>query len=408
MSASPSVSSSAAAPDFRTEARSLHDDLVTLRRTLHANPELGFQLPFTQKTVLDELADLGLEITTGESLSSIVAVLKGERPGPAVLLRGDMDALPVAEDTGLDYASTNGNMHACGHDMHTAGLVGAARLLAAHREELPGSIVFMFQPAEEVEGGAEPMIAEGLLEAADVPLVAAYGIHVEADVRGKFTTKGGPLMAGFADLNLTIHGAGGHSSQPQATRDPVPAVAEIALALNTMTTRSFDIFDPVVVSVTQLEGSQASNIIPDTAKLTASIRYLSADSITLLQERVPEIAENIARAHRCTAEVNFRLGFPVTVNNPAESRLVIDRLGEVFGTEQVEEMAVPRMGSEDFSYVLEKVPGTFVFLGATPEGVDPNAETNHSPRVVFDDGLLGDQAAALAHLAFARLSDEVS
>ena len=403
MSASPSAS----IPDFRTEAQELHDELVRLRRTLHANPELGYQLPFTQKTVLEEIADLGLEITTGDSLTSIVAVLKGGRPGPAVLLRGDMDALPVVEDTGLDYASTNGNMHACGHDMHTAGLVGAARLLAAHRDELPGSIVFMFQPAEEVEGGAEPMIAEGLLEAAGVPLVAAYGIHVEADERGRFTTKGGPLMAGFADLNLKVRGAGGHSSQPQATRDPVPAVAEIALALNTMVSRSFDIFDPVVVSVTQLEGSQASNIIPDTAKLTASVRYLSADSIALLQERVPEIAENIARAHRCTAEVDFRIGFPVTVNNPAETQLVIDRLSEVFGAEHVEEMAAPRMGSEDFSYVLQNVPGTFVFLGATPEGVDPNAETNHSPRVVFDDGLLGDQAAALAHLAFARLVDEL-
>ncbi|SMX71595.1 hippurate hydrolase [Brevibacterium sp. 239c] len=403
MSASPSGST----PDFRTEAQGLQDDLVTLRRTLHAHPELGYQLPFTQRTVLDELAGLGLEITTGESLTSIVAVLKGGRTGPAVLLRGDMDALPVAEDTGLEYASTNGNMHACGHDMHTAGLVGAARLLAAHRDELPGSIVFMFQPAEEVEGGAEPMIDEGLLEAAGVPVVAAYGIHVEADERGRFTTKGGPLMAGFADLNLKIHGAGGHSSQPQATRDPVPAVAEIALALNTMVSRSFDIFDPVVVSVTQLEGAQASNVIPDSAKLTASIRYLSAESIALVKERVHEIAESIARAHRCTAEVDLRLGFPVTMNNPAESQLVIDRLGEVFGSERVEEMAVPRMGSEDFSYVLQKVPGTFVFLGATPEGVDPNAETNHSPRVVFDDGLLGDQAAALAHLAFARLMDEV-
>ncbi|MDN5807578.1 MAG: M20 family metallopeptidase [Brevibacterium sp.] len=402
-----SASQTASIPDFRTEAQGLQSDLVALRRTLHANPEIGFDLPFTQKTVVDELADLGLEITTGESLNSVVAVLKGGRPGPAVLLRGDMDALPVVEDTGLDYSSTNGNMHACGHDMHTAGLVGAARLLAAHRDELPGSIVFMFQPAEEVEGGAEPMIAEGVLEAAGVPVIAAYGIHVEADERGKFTTKGGPLMAGFADLNLTIHGAGGHSSQPQATRDPVPAVAEIALALNTMATRSFDIFDPVVVSVTQLEGSQASNIIPDTAKLTASVRYLSADSIALLQERVPEVAENIARAHRCTAEVDFRIGFPVTVNNPVETGVVLDRLGEIFGAEHVEEMAVPRMGSEDFSYVLEKVPGTFVFLGATPEGVDPDAETNHSPRVVFDDGLLGDQAAALAHLAFARLSDEV-
>lgn len=393
-------------PDFRSAAQSVLPDLVTLRRTLHATPELGFDLPFTQAQVLSALEGLGLEVSTGHSLTSVVAVLRGGRPGPAVLLRGDMDALPVTEETGLDFAATNGNMHACGHDLHTAGLVGAARLLAAHRDELPGSVIFMFQPAEEVEGGAEPMIAEGVLEAAGVPVVAAYGIHVEADVRGRFTTRGGPLMAGFADLHVTIHGAGGHSSQPQSTRDPVPAVAELALALNTMTTRSFDIFDPVVVTVTQLEGAQATNVIPDDAKLAASIRFLSAESLALLEERVREIADGIARAHRCTASVDFEVGFPVTVNDPAEAELTITRLRGIFGDESVTVQENPRMGSEDFSYVLEKVPGAFVFLGATPEGIDPEAETNHSPRVQFDDGLLGDQAAALAHLAYARLLDE--
>ena len=393
-------------PDLRSAAQSILPDLVTLRRTLHANPELGTDLPFTQAQVLEALAGLGLDVSTGDSLTSVVAVLRGGRPGPAVLLRGDMDALPVTEETGLDFASTNGNMHACGHDLHTAGLVGAARLLAAHRDELPGSVIFMFQPAEESDGGAEPMIAEGVLEAAGVPVVAAYGIHVEADVRGRFTTRGGPLMAGFADLHVTIHGAGGHSSQPQSTRDPVPAVAELALALNTMTTRSFDIFDPVVVTVTQLQGAQATNVIPDDASLAASIRFLSAESLALLQERVGEIAEGIARAHRCTASVDFEVGFPVTVNDPAEAALVTQRLRGLFGEENVATLEHPRMGSEDFSFVLERVPGAFVFLGATPEGIDPDAETNHSPRVQFDDDLLGDQAAALAHLAYARLLDE--
>ncbi|MGW9002644.1 M20 metallopeptidase family protein [Brevibacterium casei] len=393
-------------PDLRSAAQSILPDLVTLRRTLHANPELGTDLPFTQAQVLEALAGLGLDVSTGDSLTSVAAVLRGGRPGPAVLLRGDMDALPVTEETGLDFASTNGNMHACGHDLHTAGLVGAARLLAAHRDELPGSVIFMFQPAEESDGGAEPMIAEGVLEAAGVPVVAAYGIHVEADVRGRFTTRGGPLMAGFADLHVTIHGAGGHSSQPQSTRDPVPAVAELALALNTMTTRSFDIFDPVVVTVTQLQGAQATNVIPDDASLAASIRFLSAESLALLQERVGEIAEGIARAHRCTASVDFEVGFPVTVNDPAEAALVTQRLRGLFGEENVATLEHPRMGSEDFSFVLERVPGAFVFLGATPEGIDPDAETNHSPRVQFDDDLLGDQAAALAHLAYARLLDE--
>ena len=393
-------------PDLRSAAQSILPDLVTLRRTLHANPELGTDLPFTQAQVLEALAGLGLDVSTGDSLTSVAAVLRGGRPGPAVLLRGDMDALPVTEETGLDFASTNGNMHACGHDLHTAGLVGAARLLAAHRDELPGSVIFMFQPAEESDGGAEPMIAEGVLEAAGVPVVAAYGIHVEADVRGRFTTRGGPLVAAVAGRRVTVHGAGGHSSQPQATRGPVPAVAELALALNTMTTRSFDIFDPVVVTVTQLQGAQATNVIPDDASLAASIRFLSAESLALLQERVGEIAAGIARAHRCTASVDFEVGFPVTVNDPAEAALVTQRLRGLFGEENVATLEHPRMGSEDFSFVLERVPGAFVFLGATPEGIDPDAETNHSPRVQFDDGLLGDQAAALAHLAYARLLDE--
>ncbi|MFC9444091.1 M20 family metallopeptidase [Brevibacterium sp. NPDC056947] len=195
-------------------------------------------------------------------------------------------------------------------------------------------------------------------------------------------------------------------SQPQSTRDPVPAIAEITLALNTMTTRSFDIFDPVVVSVTQLQGSAANNVIPDTASLGASIRFLSAASLALLEERITEVAEGIARAHRCTASVDFAVGFPVTVNDPGETGVVLGRLRELFGEESVTVLDHPRMGSEDFSYVLERVPGAFVFLGATPDGIDPDAETNHSPRVQFDDGLLGDQAAALAHLACTRLRDE--
>ncbi|MYM18896.1 amidohydrolase [Brevibacterium sp. 5221] len=386
------------------EAAALQPDLVALRRALHAAPEVGTHLPGTQRLVLAALEGLGLEIRCGEALTSVVAVLRGARPGPAVLLRGDMDALPVREETGLPFASDNGSMHACGHDLHTAGLIGAARLLAAHREEIAGSVVFMFQPDEEGAGGAEPMLAEGLLDAAGEPPVAAYALHVQPGPAGLFLTRPQTAMAGFVDLEIVMHGKGGHSSQPQLCIDPVPAIAELTLALNTMTTRQFDVFDPVVVSVTQLAAARANNIIPDSASLGACLRYLTPAVVEALDARISRLAHGIAAAHGCTAEVRFAPGFPPTVNDEAETEFALDGLRGLFGADRVRLMAEPEMGSEDFSYVLERVPGCYFYLAATPAGVDPDAEDNHSPRVQFDDAVLGDQAAALAGLALARLA----
>jgi amidohydrolase len=391
--------------DFAADAAVLQPELVALRRELHAHPEVGMHLPVTQAAVLRRLEGLDLEITRGRAGSSLTVVLRGGSPGPAVLLRGDMDALPVAEHTGLDYAATNGAMHACGHDLHTAGLVGAVRLLHARRAELPGDVVFMFQPGEEGPGGAGPMIDEGLLEAAGKPLVAAYGIHVVPGPRGIFTTRPGTIMAGSNILEIRVTGKGGHGSNPSKSIDPVPVLLEIAGALQTFASRRFTAADPIVLSVTQLAaGSEAVNVIPDTATLGATIRTLSQASFDLVATELPRMVQTIARAHNCSADVDFTLLYPPTVNAPEHAKRALETLGAVFGSDRAVPMPDPMMGSEDFSLVLERVPGAFIMLMATPPDLDPaTAAYNHSPEVRFDDAVLGDQAAALAHLAWSAL-----
>ena len=383
------------------------DDLVAIRRDLHLNPEIGLDLPRTQAKVLAALGGLGLEITLGAETTSVVAVLRGAAPGPTVLLRGDMDALPVKELTGLDYASTNDYMHACGHDLHTAGLVGAARLLTARRDELAGNVIFMFQPGEEGYNGAGVMLGEGLLEATGAKPVAAYTIHVGPGPNGVFMTKPGPILAGANELYITVNGVGGHGSQPHTATDPVPALLEIGTALQTMATRKFDAFDPVIISVTQLSAGEGLNVIPESASLGATVRTLSKASTDKLAAESKQLADGIAAAHGCTADVKFVVTYPVTNNDPESAAASIEVLRKQFGEERVGLMETALMGSEDFSLVLAEVHGTFVFLSCSPEGTDlATAEFNHSPRVLFDDGILGDQAAALAQLAYSHLGPQ--
>ena len=390
--------------DLVLAAEALQPELVELRRRMHRDPEVGLLLPRTQRLVLDALAGLGLEIQTGETVSSVIAVLRGGRPGPTVLLRADMDGLPLAEETGLDYASTTGAMHACGHDLHTAGLVGAARLLAAHRADVAGDVVFMFQPGEEGFDGAAAMIAEGVLQASGELPIAAYAAHVVPGPAGTFSTRRGALMAGTADLHIEMRGVGGHGSQPHTSVDPVAALAELVTALHVMVTRRFSVFDPVVVTVTQLAAGAAVNVIPDTASLGATVRTLSRESDERIREEVTRLASGIAAAHGCQAVVEFSADYPVLVNDDAETDWVSSTLAETFGAERTSQRRDPLMASEDFSRVLQAVPGALVLLGASPADVDPaDSAWNHSPRVVFDDAVLGDLARGLATLALRRL-----
>jgi hippurate hydrolase len=272
---------------LRDDARALSGDLIGLRREIHADPEVGLRLPRTRGRVLDALAGLPLEIRTGDALDSVTAVLRGGAPGPAVLLRGDMDALPVVEKTGLPYASSNGAMHACGHDLHIAGLVGAARLLCARREELAGDVVFMFQPGEEGYDGAGLMIGEGVLEAAGARPVAAYAVHVSTEhASGMFHSRPGTLMAASATFDATVNGAGGHGARPHEAKDPVPVAAELISGLQTMVTRRFDVFDPVVVTVGRLRAGEAVNVIPDHASLGATVRAFSAEAMRKAEREI--------------------------------------------------------------------------------------------------------------------------
>ena len=398
--------------DLLADGRALLPALQELRRSLHTFPEVGLDLPRTQAAVLDALSGLDLEVTTGVGTTSVVAVLRGSHPNkpaaaPAVLLRGDMDAVPVTEETDEPFASTNGHMHACGHDLHTAGLVGAARLLHAHRDRLAGDVVFMFQPGEEGCNGASVMIDEGVLDASGTRAIAAFGAHVYPGPRGVAATRPGTLQAGSNTLRVTIHGRGGHGSQPQTAVDPVPALAELVTALQNMVSRRIDVFDPIAMSVTQLHASDAINVIPASATMGATVRTLSDESLDIVRARSKQLADGIAAAHGCNAEVDFAVQYPVTVNDADETAWAMDELRGFLGEDRVQLLEQPIMPSEDFSFVLREVPGTYLMFGA--ERTDVPAErqgNNHSPFVIFDDSVLGDQAALLAHLAVERLAKE--
>ena len=383
--------------------------VAELRHALHRTPEIGLRLPRTQRLVLEALAPLGLEVSTGRALDSVTAVLRGGRPGPAVLLRGDMDALPVTEATGEPFSSQHvGVMHACGHDMHVAGLVGAARLLASRRDELAGSVVFMFQPGEEGDGGAALMIAEGVLEAADQPVVAGYGLHVRSSLlaAGLVASRPGPLLAAADRFRVTVHGRGGHGSTPWYAADPVPVAAEIVLALQSMATRRFDVFDPVVVTVGMIQAGTANNVIGDDALLDATVRTLSPTHRAAAEERIRALVGGVAAAHGMTATLDWLPGYPVTVSHAPEVARLAALTAAMYDETRYVEEAQPVLGAEDFSYVLERVPGAFFWLGATPPELDPGtAPYNHSAGARFADEALAVGPAVLAALALDRLAE---
>jgi len=397
----------------RDDAEAIAPELVRLRRDIHREPEIGLHLPGTQSKVLAALAGLPLEISVGSALSSVTAVLRGGAPGgagdgPVVLLRGDMDALPVTERTGLDYASqADGVMHACGHDLHVAMLAGAARLLAARQRDLPGTVVFMFQPGEEGHAGARHMIAEGVLDAAGQRPVAAYALHVaSAELpAGVCSTRPGPMLAAAEILEVTVHGHGGHGSQPHLAADPIPVACEMVTALQTLVTRKFDVFDPVVITVGTFHAGTADNVIPDEASFLATVRSFSPAAYERVRASALALVGGIADAHGVTVSARFRDGYPVTVNDDAETRFAARVAAEVLGEDHCLPQPSPLTGAEDFSFVLEQVPGAYLMLGACPPGADPaTAPNNHAGDAVFDDSVLGAGAALYAELALQRLA----
>lgn len=399
-------------PELLEEAREHLPAATALRRRLHQHPELGLELPRTQEAVLEALDGLPLAIETGRQTTSVLATLEGGRPGPTILLRGDMDALEMPEDTGLEYGSkVDGSMHACGHDTHTAMLVGAAKLLSARRADIPGRVLFMFQPGEEGHHGAKFMLEEGLLDVPALadgspsPVDAAFALHITSSLpTGWVATKGGPVMASSDRLTIRLSGKGGHASEPHRTLDPIPVACEVVQALQTMVTRRIDVFDPAVVTVARITAGTTSNVIPESALIEGTIRAVSESTRRKVHDGIRRVAEGIAAAHEIEVEVEVVDGYPVTSNNSDFAKFASSVAGELIGAGQVVQLPHPVMGAEDFSYVLDRVPGTMMFLGGTPHGRDPStAPPNHSNRVTFDESAMATgisiyTAVALRHL----------
>ena len=386
-------------PDLLDSARAITDRIVSLRRAIHAEPELGLQNPLTMAKVRAALAHLPLEWREGGATTGAVATLKGGRPGRRVLLRGDMDALPMDEHSGLEFASTiPGRMHACGHDTHTAMLAGAAELLAARREELAGEVQFMFQPGEEGFHGARHMLDDRLID----PLPeAAFALHIMPNARhGAFAGRAGALMASADALDIVVEGKGGHASMPHDTLDPVPAACAIVTALQAMVTRRFNAADAVVVTVTMIQAGTANNVIPDRVAMRGTIRTLTPRNRETVARLVAETAQGIAAGYGVRAEVTVTPGFPVTLCDERAVALGRAVTTELFGAADWTPLPAPIMGAEDFSYVLEQVPGAMFFLGVAPEGDDWRSCCSiHSSRMFVDEAALPRGAAMLAGCA---------
>jgi amidohydrolase len=390
---------------WKQQGETLLEELVALRRAIHAEPELGLHTPKTTAKAKQALAGLPLEIREGSSTSGFVAVLHGPANGRKVLLRGDMDALPLTEETGLSFSSQiGGAMHACGHDTHVAMLAGAAKALCAHRDRLAGTVMFMFQPGEEGHHGARFMVEDGLLD----PLPdAAFALHVSPNFpTGTFGGKGGPLLAAADRIEIAITGRGGHASQPHDAVDPIPIACEIVLALQNMVTRRIPAFDPVVLTVARITSGTTNNVIPEKAELEGTIRSFSESSRAAVHEGLRRVVTHVAAAHRAEATVDIIPGFPVTVCDDRAAALAKATAEGLFGESAWISMRTPVMGAEDFAYVLQKVPGAMAFLGAAPEGSDFKTCCGlHSNRMVIEEAAMARGVAMHCALAESFLSD---
>jgi amidohydrolase len=389
--------------DPRTEADAMAPKLVEWRRHLHQHPELGFEEEKTSAFVADRLRELGLEVHTGLAHTGVVGILRAaQKKDAAVLLRADMDALPVQEVEGRAYGSKiPGKMHACGHDGHTAMLLGAATVLAPRADQLSRDVVFCFQPAEEGMGGAEKMIEEGVLDLVETG--SAFGLHLWAGAEvGTALVRPGPAMAAQDEFEARIVGVGGHGAMPQTTTDPIIAAAQAVTALQGIVSRNVDPVETAVVTVGSFQAGEAANVIPDFACLKGTLRSFTVEIREMLKRRVREVLDGTAAAAGCRAEIEFKPGYPATVNDPAAARKAAGLAGEVFGKDRVVEHP-PIAASEDFSYFLQERPGAFVFVGSGNEAKGITAP-HHSPRFDVDEDALPRGTELLLRLALAPAS----
>ncbi|CAN5749598.1 M20 family metallopeptidase [soil metagenome] len=373
------------------------EKIVALRRDIHQEPELGFYTEETARKVLEALEGLPLEIQTGVAENGIVATLKGEGDGPTIGLRADMDALPIHEETGLDFASdTDGKMHACGHDGHTSMLVGAAHALSGMRGQLNGAVKFFFQPAEEGGGGGRVMVEEGAADDLD----SIFALHLWPGMPfGTAATKPGPIMAAADAFEMKVKTGGGHGAMPHLSVDAISVAAHIVTSLQTIVSREVDPVEPAVLTVGEIEAGTAFNIIPGEARLGGTVRTLDADLRKRIPERMEELSRGVANGMRGDVELDYTFSYPVTKNDEEAARLALGTIGELFGEDQALELPNPSMGGEDFAFFLEKVPGAFIWLG-----IGEDVSGLHTPTFAFDEEILPQGAALLTALALETLS----
>lgn len=389
--------------DVKRECEELFDEVVAIRRDFHKHPELGFQEVRTAGIVAEKLREYGLEVKTGINKTGVVGLLRGAQPGKTVLLRADMDALKVNEENECDYKSEiEGVMHACGHDAHTAMLLVAAKVLSRHRDEIKGNIKFLFQPSEEnFPGGALGMIEEGVLE--DPHVDAVFGQHVWAGIpSGKIGVRPGPIMAAPDEFRLTIKGKGGHGSAPHLGVDALVIGAQVVLALQTLVSREIDPLNPAVVSIGTFNSGTVMNAIPSETKMTGTVRLTDPELRKEMPAKIERIVKGVCDAMRGEYSLEYIHGYPPTVNDPEMTELAGEALREAFGEENIVDPGIS-MGGEDFSYFLEKVPGSFIMLGITNEekGIDKN---NHHPKFDIDENALPLGVEALVRIALKFLN----
>ncbi len=372
--------------DIKKLATDVLDEVIKWRRDLHQIPEIGQNLPQTSEYVCNVLDELGISYKKGVGLdSAIVGVIEGGKgPGKTLALRADMDALEIEEETGLPFASTNGNMHACGHDGHTAILLGAARVLNDIKDEFAGKVVLLFQPAEEISAGAEPMVKAGALEGVD----AVMGIHV-----GSISTQGEPgtilfskgsMMACLDRWTLKIKGVGAHGAYPHNGRDPIVMAGKFIESVQTVISRELDPVDPGVITIGMVNAGTAYNIIPGEVNIEGTARAVKQETREFIAKRIGEIAESIAKVSGGSVEYDYIFGAPPVINDAEFTTLAMESATKVLGEENVELMANPVMGGEDFAYYLEEVPGTFAFL-STPLAIDGTIYPHHNSRFALDE-----------------------
>lgn len=387
--------------DYERLAKDKEDLCIKIRRDLHRIPELELDLPRTSKYVKERLTEFGIDYKEYINGNGVSALIEGAKPGKCLAIRADMDALPIKEETGLDFSSEiEGHMHACGHDSHMAVALTAAKIINENKDKLMGSVKFIFQPGEEIPGGAKPMIEEGVLENPKVDyIIGMHGGHLADIPHGKIGFKDNEMMASMDKFTIKINGHGGHGASPQATVDPIIISAEVLLGLQKIISREINPVDSGLVSVCKINGGFTQNIIPDQVEMVGTARALSEDVRDTIEKRVEEISSGIAKTYGGNAEVNYERFYPVLNNNPKFNSFVRGLVGEMFG-DDIYEMDKAVMGAEDMAFYLQKVQGAFLFLSNLAQNPNGEVYVNHNSKFDLDESLFYKGVAIFVATAF--------